>query len=509
MSSNLYSLFRQNFPEDLRKPFIVSPQGDEISYGDVEKESAQFANLLCALGVAPGDRVSVQVEKSARALIFYLGCLRAGVTYLPLNTAYTPEELDYFLNDARPNVFVCDPSQQDRLQKQITDNAVSHSLTLDCNGEGSLRDQAIPQSTNHKTIKSEPDDPAAILYSSGTTGKPKGAVLSHAALAANATALHNAWQFNENDILLHALPIFHTHGLFVATNTVLMNGTCMILHAGFNPDEVIAGLCKATLFMGVPTYYTRLLKSDSLTPDACRSIRLFISGSAPLLDETFRAFTDRTGHSIIERYGMTEAGIITSADPDKSRQAGMVGWPLNGVTVRISDESDTPVPQGQTGNVQIKGSSLFSGYWGNPDKTAEEFTNDGFFRTGDIGQLETGGQLTLVGRAKDMFISGGFNVFPKEIEQAVDAMEGVEECAVVGLPHPDFGEAGLALVVANKDVVLDSHHIRAVLKDSLANYKVPKLVLTIPELPRNAMGKVQKNTLRETYRRQWDEIILK
>jgi malonyl-CoA/methylmalonyl-CoA synthetase len=502
MSSNLYAVFQRHFPKELSSPFIIESSGVALSYADVESRSAQVANLLQSLGIRPGDRVAAQTEKSAAALILYLGCLRAGAVYLPLNTAYTDEELLYFLTDAKPALFVCDATREKNLTASAHKIVPSNCLNLDKYGEGSFAQHALAHDTRFETVALEPADPAAILYSSGTTGKPKGATLSHGALAANAAALHSVWQFGPDDVLLHALPIFHTHGLFVATNTVLMNGTSMIFHTGFDCDAVIADLPNATVFMGVPTYYTRLLTSAALTQDACTSIRLFISGSAPLLDETFSAFTARTGHTIVERYGMTEAGIITSANPDKPRRAGTVGWPLDGVTLRIMNDDEEPVGESETGGLQIKGSSLFSGYWNNPEKTAEEFTSDRFFRTGDIARYDPDGQITLVGRAKDMYISGGFNVFPKEIEQIVDAIEGVEECAVVGLPHPDFGEAGLAIIVA-ENRMLDEAAIRLTLKETLANYKVPKRIVQADSLPRNAMGKVQKNLLRETYGDEW------
>lgn len=509
MSANLYAAFRRRFPENPDNPFLITQDGKDVSYREIERHSAQFANLLVSHGIQPGDRVAVQVEKSSAVIGLYLGCLRAGAIYFPLNTAYRGEELEYFLSDATPRLFVCDPATQKMIEEIATRLGVSHVLTLDEYGTGSAAERAIGQDDNFETIDSAENDLAAILYSSGTTGKPKGAMLSHGALTANAVALQAAWQFGPDDVLLHALPIFHTHGLFVATNTVLMSGASMIFHSRFDPSAVIDDLPKATVFMGVPTYYSRLLANMALTQETCRTIRLFISGSAPLLDETFQSFTARTGHTIVERYGMTEAGIITSANPDKRRKAGTVGWPLEGVTLRLADDTDSPVAADQTGDVQIKGFSLFSGYWNNPEKTAEEFTPDGFFRTGDIGRYEADGQLTLVGRAKDMFISGGFNVFPKEIEQIVDSMDGIEECAIVGLPHPDFGESGLAIVVAESGAIVDTESIRADLKNTVANYKVPKHVVLADELPRNAMGKVQKNLLRETYRARWDKWIKK
>lgn len=507
MSANLYSAFQSRFPADLLTPFIQLRDGTAVSYADLQVISGKVAALLADLGVLPGDRVAAQVEKSAEALLLYLACLRAGVVYLPLNTAYTGDELDYFLKDAAPTVFVCDPAHSSTLHARAQKNGVTHCLTLDAKGAGTLMERAGALDWDFKTVERDTQDIAALLYSSGTTGKPKGVMLSHGALHANAAALHKAWAFTSEDVLLHALPVFHTHGLFVATNTVLMNGTSMIFHSHFDTSAVIQDIPKATIFMGVPTYYTRLLRDLEFNADSCRSIRLFISGSAPLLDETFKAFSDRTGHTIVERYGMTEAGIITSAHPDKPGAAGTVGFPLEGVEVRIRDDEDKPLADGETGSVQIQGRSLFSGYWQKPEKTADDMTADGFFRTGDVGRLEADGQLTLVGRAKDMFISGGFNVYPKEIEQILDAMSGIEECAIVGLHHPDFGEAGLALIVTEPGAELDLTQLRMDLKAKLANYKVPKLILTVESFPRNAMGKVQKNVLRESFLETWTTAI--
>ncbi len=505
-SDNLFDVFASRFPADVTKPFLLLPDGGAVSYGDMIEQSGRIAALLQAHAVKPGGRVAAQVEKSAAALMLYLGCLRAGAAYLPLNTAYTGEELDYFLQDAAPTVVVCDPVREADTLARAQKAGVAHVFTVGADSSGTLTAAAANCDPMSGAFKAAADDLAAILYSSGTTGKPKGAMMSHGALAANAAALHKVWRFGPDDVLLHALPVFHTHGLFVATNTVLMNGTAMMFQPRFDAGAVIAALPTATVFMGVPTYYTRLLAQAGFTADACANIRLFISGSAPLLDETFTAFTQRTGHSIVERYGMTESGIITSADLEKPRRAGTVGWPLDGVEVRIADDDDVPLSAGQTGGVQIKSAGLFTGYWNKPDKTAAEFTTDGFFRTGDIGLVDDSGQLTLIGRAKDMYISGGFNVFPKEIEQAIDAMDGLIESAVVGLPHPDFGEAGLAIIVADSDAI-DGETIRTALKGALANYKVPKLVTITDSLPRNAMGKVQKNVLRDTYRALWDTFL--
>jgi len=465
-----------------------------------------MANALRSAGVEPGDRVAVQVEKTSDALLLYVACLRCGAVYIPLNNAYTGDELSFFLHDATPTLVVSDPSQEHSMVK-LTDPLATTVLTLGTEGNGSLTDVSKKEKKYFATTERTVADAAAILYSSGTTGRPKGVVISHGALAANAQALRLAWRLRRDDVLLHALPIFHTHGLFVATNTVLMNGTSMIFHTRFEASDVIEDFGRATVFMGVPTYYNRLLSSPKLTAEACSAVRLFISGSAPLLKDTFGAFTERTGKTIVERYGMTEAGIITSADLKKPRRAGTVGWPLDGVSLRVADESDSALQDGETGGVQIKGTSLFTEYWNSPKKTAEEFTDDGYFRTGDVGRIDPDGQLTLVGRAKDMFISGGFNVYPKEIEQVLDTLEGVEESAVVGLPHPDFGEAGIAIVVPVPNQTLNFESLRTDLKNQLANYKVPKLIIEVDVLPRNAMGKVQKSELQNIYRDLWDESL--
>ena len=504
---NLFDVFRARFPQDLSAPFMTLPSGKVFTYADLDAASARIANLLTHLGVAPGDRVVMQIEKSPQAVFFYLGCLRAGAVFLPLNTAYRADELDYFLADAEPSLVLAD-SKATTLSALCAARKIPHLLTLDADGTGTLMDRSAAMPAQKTAVTRAPTDLAAILYSSGTTGKPKGVMLSHANLTANAEALHRAWKFGPKDVLLHTLPIFHTHGLFVAINTVLLNGTGMIFHAKYAVDDVMADLPRATVFMGVPTYYVRLAAHPALTPELCKNIRLFLCGSAPLLDETFTSFAARAGREIVERYGMTEAGIITSADPDKPRRAGTVGWPLPGVSLRIADGDNRPLPQGETGEIQIKGPNLFSGYWRKPEKTAEDFTADGFFKTGDLAHLAADGMVNIVGRAKDMMISGGFNVYPKEIEAVIDALPGVAESAVVGMPHPDFGEAGLAIVTMNPGAAaLDVAAVRATLKDALANYKVPKMIVMADALPRNAMGKVQKNLLRAEYRAQWDALM--
>ena len=502
--TNLFDIFRARFPGDRGTPFMTLQSGKVITYGDLDAGTARIANLLVRLGLKPGDRLAMQTEKSAEGVLLYLATLRAGGVFLPMNTAYRAYELDYFLTDAEPTVVVCDPGNTAMAALCQTRN-VPHRLTLDAAGKGTLMDQSAGEPETFNTIARAATDLGVILYSSGTTGKPKGVTLTHGNLTANAIALHQTWKFRPTDVLLHTLPIFHTHGLFVALNTVLLNGTGMIFHNKYAADDVVADLPRATLFMGVPTYYVRLAAHPKLTPELARNIRLFLCGSAPLLPETFEVFAKRSGKEIVERYGMTEAGIITSADADKPRKAGTVGWPLPGVTLRIVDADNKDMPRGETGEIQIKGPNLFVGYWRKPEKTAEDFTADGFFKTGDLAHFEPDGMVNIVGRAKDMMISGGFNVYPKEIEGIIDGLPGVAESAVVGMPHPDFGEAGLAVITMNAGApALDTAAVRTALKEALANYKVPKMIVVADALPRNAMGKVQKNLLRAEYRTAWD-----
>ena len=506
MTGNLFAAFHARFPKDTDAPFIILRDGGAVSYGQMEKQVARFANLLVALGAKTGDRVMVQVEKSPAAVFLYLACLRAGVVFLPLNTAYRTDELSYFLQDAEPTVVVCDPGAA-ALMGLCRARGVAHVLTLDSKGEGSLAALAAAQPDSFTTADLAATELGAILYSSGTTGRPKGVMLTHGALAANTRTLHGLWRFAPGDVLLHALPLFHVHGLFVALHTTLWNGTAMIFHSRFAVDDVITDLPRATVFMGVPTYYVRLAAHPLLSPALCKNVRLFLSGSAPLLEETSTSFTARTAKPIVERYGMTEAGMITSADPQKPCRPNTVGWPLPDVTLRIADGDNRPLPQGETGEIQIKSPALFTAYWRKPDKTAEDFTADGFFKTGDLAQIEPDGMVAIVGRAKDMMISGGYNVYPKEIETVIDNLPGVAESAVVGMPHADFGEAGLAIITLQPGAALDLGTVRAALKDALANYKIPKLILFADSLPRNAMGKVQKNLLRTEYRPLWDAHV--
>ncbi|HEV7372905.1 malonyl-CoA synthase [Arenibaculum sp.] len=501
MNDNLYELFRSRFPADPSRPFIETETGRVWSYGDLQDVSGHYARLLASLGVAKGDRVAVQVEKSPEAIFLYLACLRAGAVYLPLNTAYTRAEVEYFLGDAEPRVAVCRPDQETGFAELAARTGVAHVLSLGQDGEGSLPDRARDLDPDFATVPADADDLAAILYTSGTTGRSKGAMMSHRNLGSNALTLHRIWGWRPDDVLLHALPIFHTHGLFVATNCVLLNGTGMLFLPKFDLDRVFGLLDRASVMMGVPTFYTRLLTDPRLTPGACARMRLFISGSAPLLAETHRAFRERTGHAILERYGMTETGMNTSNPLDGERVPGTVGFPLPDVELRVVDEkTGAPLGPEEVGIIEVKGPNVFSGYWRMPEKTRQEFRDDGFFITGDVGKVDARGYVHIVGRAKDLVISGGFNVYPKEVETVVDAVEGVAESAVVGVPHPDFGEAVVAVVLAKPGAAgPTAEAVVAACKEQLANYKVPKSVVFVDELPRNAMGKVQKNLLRERY----------
>ena len=501
MSDNLYQAFEANFPHDRSQPAIELADGATWSYGDLETEVGRLARRLIDLGVQPGDRVAVQVEKSPRALFLYLACFKAGAIYLPLNTAYKGGEIAYFLGDAEPAVFVCDPAREDEL-KPIADKAgVAAVATLDAGGRGSLADGLDGLQPLAETVPRQADDIAAICYTSGTTGRSKGAMLTHRNLESNARTLHSYWGFQPGDVLLHMLPLFHVHGLFVASNTALLNGSKMIFLPKFDAGEAIRLLPKATVMMGVPTFYVRLLERDDFSAETCRNMRLFVAGSAPLQPETWRAFRERTGFEILERYGMTEAGMICSNPLNDERRPGTVGYPLPEIQVRVAKEDGTVLGTDEIGVLEIKGPNLFKGYWNKPDKTAEEFRPDGFFITGDNAKIDARGYVHIVGRAKDLIISGGYNVYPKEIELLIDAMEGVKESAVFGVPHPDFGEAVTAMVVpeAGKPDALSEQGIVQAVKAELANYKVPKRVFFTDALPRNTMGKVQKAQLRQDY----------
>ncbi|MCF6316456.1 MAG: malonyl-CoA synthase [Marinosulfonomonas sp.] len=492
-NANLYALFASRFPPDRSAPFLEHARGI-TSFAQLDDQSARIAAVLKSRGAAKGDRIIVQVDKSPEAVMLYLACLRAGLTFIPLNPAYTIAEVAYFIKDANPRIVVCSPQMEPEISALCTT-----TLTLDGVGNGSLIKQMNTAAANPEVTQCTGDDLAAILYTSGTTGRSKGAMLTHDNLASNALVLHQYWQWQPGDVLLHALPIFHVHGLFVALHCALMNASKVIFHDTFNTDNIIAALPDTTVLMGVPTFYTRLLDAAGFSAQTCKNMRLFISGSAPLLPETFASFEQRSGHTILERYGMTEAGMITSNPYGGQRIAGTVGAALPGVTARVTDADGDEIPRGEVGILEIKGPNVFAGYWQMPQKTAEEFRPDGFFITGDMATMDTDGRIAIVGRAKDMVITGGYNVYPKEVELVIDEIHGVKESAVIGLPHPDLGEAVTAVVVTESDATITEAEIIAALAGSLAKFKQPKRVIFTPELPRNTMGKVQKKALRETY----------
>jgi malonyl-CoA/methylmalonyl-CoA synthetase len=499
MNANLYALLHDHFSEHAEQPCILIPGGPVIHYDDLDAAAARIAHTLRLAGCLPGDRVAVQVDKSWEALALYLACLRAGLVYLPLNTGYqtseNASELPYFFNDAEPRVIICRP---DTLHAIVA--LRPQAIVMPLHGEAtSLVALSAEQPHTFDTVHSAPDDLAAILYTSGTTGRSKGAMLSHRNLGSNALTLVEEWGFTRGDVLLHALPIYHVHGLFVACHCALLSGSRMLWLPKFDARQVIDLLPQATVMMGVPTFYSRLLLDPDLTADACRNVRLFVSGSAPLLPDTFNGFRARTGQAILERYGMTETGMNTSNPLIGDRIAGTVGKPLPGVSVRVVDADGNACAAGAVGSIQVKGPNVFSGYWRMPEKTREEFTSDGFFKTGDLGELLDNGYVKIVGRAKDMIISGGLNVYPKEIEERIDSLPGIFESAVIGIPDADFGEAVTAVVVASPGHAPCEADIIAKLKAEIANFKVPKRVHVVPELPRNAMGKVEKSVLRQRY----------
>ncbi|GAB4165270.1 MAG: malonyl-CoA synthase [Rhodocyclaceae bacterium] len=500
MNENLYAILASRFPADPAAPCLILPDGRSIGYGELDRASARYANLLASAGTEKGDRIAVQVEKSPEALFLYLGCVRAGRVFLPMNPAYEAREVAYFLKDAQPSLFVCRPGALDEARVLARETGVARVHTLGVRGEGSLTELAAQMPERFETAGCARGDLAAILYTSGTTGRSKGAMLSHGNLSANALVLHRYWGFRAGDVLLHMLPIFHVHGLFVATHCALLNASPMLFEPKFDARRALELFSRATVFMGVPTYYTRLLGSDGLDRKACANMRLFICGSAPLLPETFREFRRRTGHTILERYGMTETGMLASNPWEGERREGTVGLPLPGTELRVVGDDDRPLACAVPGHIQVRGESVFSGYWRMPEKTREEFTEDGFFRTGDMGQVDADGYLAIAGRSKDLIITGGLNVYPKEIEALIDAMPGVAESAVIGLPHPDFGEAVTAVVVRSRDgVQATAGAILSALRGNLAAFKIPKAVVFTDELPRNTMGKVQKNVLRSRY----------
>jgi len=502
-SFNLYQALRAAFPAELDGIAVETDDGQFYTWRDLERGSAMLANFLLSLDLPADARIAVQVEKSVEALMLYLACLRAGYVYLPLNTAYQSAEMAYFIGNAEPSVVVCTEANFGWVSKLAFQAGTPWVFTLNDDRSGSLLARAALASDTHAVLPRATDDVAVIIYTSGTTGRSKGAMLTHGNMLSNARVLKDAWGWRSaaegGDVLIHALPIFHVHGLFVAIHGALLNGSKMIWCARFEPKYILSKLPEASVFMGVPTLYVRLLAEPALTAAAARQMRLFVSGSAPLLLDTFNAWQARTGHTILERYGMSETIMLTSNPYQGERRGGTVGPALPGVALRVVDAQGVALACGQIGGIEVKGPNVFAGYWRMPEKTAEEFTPDGFFRTGDVGVQDGDGYVSIVGRSKDLIISGGYNVYPAEIEAAINELPGVAESAVIGVPHPDFGEVGVALVVARAGAQLDAGLILASLKTRLANFKLPKQCQVLAELPRNSMGKVQKNVLRAHY----------
>ncbi len=498
-NANLFAALRAAFPADLDAIAVETDNGLAYSWRDLDRASAMIANLLDALKLEKGARIAVQVEKSVEAMLLYLATLRAGYVFLPLNTAYQSAEIEYFIGNAEPAVVVCTSRNAAWVAPLATAAGTRHVFTLDDDRSGTLLEVAASCSDVHKAAAKSADDLAAILYTSGTTGRSKGAMLTHGNLLSNAEVLKDYWGWTEGDVLIHALPIFHVHGLFVALHGALLNGSKILWFSKFDPKRIAAKLPEATVFMGVPTLYVRLLAEPGLTREAVRNMRLFVAGSAPLLIETFDEWRERTGHAILERYGMSETIMLTSNPyrPEQGeRRGGTVGFALPGVQLRVRDDQGRDCTTDEIGGIEVSGPNVFAGYWRMPEKTKEEFTADGFFKTGDVGKIDGRGYITIVGRSKDLIISGGYNVYPAEIEGYINEMAGVAESAVVGVPHPDFGEVGVAIVIAKPGATLDGDAIVAELKARLANFKIPKRCFIVPELPRNTMGKVQKALLR-------------
>ena len=499
-NESLFAALRAAFPADLNEIAVETDSGLYYSWRDIERASAMLANLLMSLKLPEGSRVSVQVEKSVEAMLLYLATLRAGYVFLPLNTAYQSAEMEYFINNAEPAVVVCSSKNFGWVSKIAFKAGTQNVFTLDDDRTGSLLQRAVHCSDQHTVASRGADDLAAILYTSGTTGRSKGAMLSHSNMLSNALVLKDYWGWKPGDVLIHALPIFHVHGLFVALHGALINGSKMIWCARFDPKFVVSKMLEATVFMGVPTLYVRLLNEPGLDKNAVRNMRLFVAGSAPLLIETFNEWQIRTGHTILERYGMSETAMLTSNPYQGERRGGTVGFALPGVSLRVQGDDGMPLGTDEIGSIQVKGPNVFKGYWRMPEKTKEEFTADGFFKTGDVGKIDKRGYITIVGRSKDLIISGGYNVYPAEIEGYINELPGVLESALVGVPHPDFGEVGVAVVIAKVGTNLQGDTIIASLKSRLANFKIPKQCFVVPELPRNTMGKVQKNLLREQHK---------
>jgi malonyl-CoA/methylmalonyl-CoA synthetase len=499
-NENLFAALRAAFPADLNAIAVETDNGLNYSWRDLERATAMLANLLVSLKLPAGSRIAVQVEKSVEAMLLYLATLRAGYVFLPLNTAYQSAEIEYFIGNAEPAVVVCSSKNFGWVSKIAFKAGTQNVFTLDDDRTGSLLARAAHCSDKHTVAVKSADDLAAILYTSGTTGRSKGAMLSHGNMLSNALVLKDYWGWKPGDVLIHALPIFHVHGLFVALHGALINGSKMIWCAKFDPKFVVRKMPEATVFMGVPTLYVRLLNEPALDHNAVRNMRLFVAGSAPLLIETFNEWQTRTGHTILERYGMSETAMLTSNPYKGERRGGTVGFALPGVTLRVQDDDGKSLGTDEIGGIQVKGPNVFKGYWRMPEKTKEEFTADGFFKTGDVGKIDARGYITIVGRSKDLIISGGYNVYPAEIEGYINDLPGVAESALVGVPHPDFGEVGVAVVIAKAGVSLKPEAIIAAMKSKLANFKIPKQCFVVAELPRNTMGKVQKNLLREQHK---------
>lgn len=498
VKGNLYTSYKEGFKNNLEGQFLYDDKGLNVTYRELDSETAKLANGLKELGLSEGDRVTVQVDKCIEMVYLYLACVRSNIIFHPLNPAYKEKELSYFLDDAKPSLFISNEETISSISDLSLEHSIDHLFVLNNDGSGNFSDISTSED-NYITVACSDDDIAALLYSSGTTGKPKGIMLSHGNISSNAESLVKAWGFQESDCLLHALPIYHVHGLFVALGCVFMTGSKLKWLESFDADVVLKSIPECTVMMGVPTYYTRLLKRDLLDSKLTEGIRLFISGSAPLLEETFNEFNQRTNHQILERYGMTETNMNTSNPLKGNRKPGTVGLPLEDVQVRVVDEENNVLSQGEIGNLQIKGPNVFKGYWEMPEKTKEDFSKDGFFNTGDKGLIDEGGYVSIIGRSKDMIISGGLNVYPKEIESLIDKIEGVLESAVIGLSDEDLGEKVVAVIVSEESKTLDEKKVISEIKDQLAGFKAPKEVKFIDQLPRNAMGKVQKNILRETF----------